>query len=305
MKPSKHKFFSLLSFVLIFSCGTKVTTGANGTIDPADNVDDGNSDDATGISVEKNDFGVIGDVFPTGVEPERATCFGQSPVMPQYLKEFCESSTAQEHRADFKTFTEKICDDATYINLFRDACTWTGDDKPERFFRVIEHTDLKDSSTQQFYFLAGFSTTVNGPVNRLIDQWYLRFQDSEAFKRNYSSIENSTVLSADINKDEGIINYKAQLVSSSATASYTGRSNIAPISEHLTVVYDQALKDMVLVKEHRYMMFYVPIDADHTRIVGLDEKLIQDSGNHPVAYTNVLTVAKRRMTMEFENAPIE
>jgi hypothetical protein len=74
------------------------------------------------------------------------------------------------------------------------------------------------------------------------------------------------------------------------------------VSTNLYAFFDQAISDLVLIKKHRFMRLLRRQDDGHTRMIGIDEKLVGDSGNHVLAYQNLLNVLLQRMGRDYENA---
>lgn len=295
-------------FIMIASCGTRVDVGRNeekGNPVPPELQEKKQPEDE--ITVTEDEFGPAdnsGSQNSSNGSPIKLTCFGESPSTPAYLEDFCKNADAEQRKV-FATTFDLICEKKKLINLFRNACSYDGEGEQSKYFRILKNTDVKDQEAKEFYFLAGFSVTADSTIEDKFNLIYFGYSDQKAFVERYVEIENAHYYDAVVNKSKGEILYSAELASSAAVASFRGKIKLQRFSDDLAVVYNYSIGDTVVIKEHAYIIFIVKLPDNKTRVVAVDEKLVDDSGNHTIAFQTVLKVAKQRMNMEYENAKLD
>jgi hypothetical protein len=298
---------------MLLGCGTEVDVGHNTSYDPSKTNDsdlEGEDPEDEGAVIPNDavdgkplfaglNYTVVRD---QSIDPETTlTCFGVSPDVPDYVENFCQNASPLLKTRFAKSF-DYLCKKRQLINLFRPSCAWQGEDSIKKSFRIVERTDLADTSQQHFDFFAAFSVIVDSSQAEMIRILYDRFENPIEFRKKFVDIENSSITQTTVDRSNGLIDFFATLASSSATATFRGHIDLVKFHDDLSVVFDYDVGDLLLIQKHNYLMFYVPLGNSKTLIFATDEKNISDSGNHTIAYNTVLNVAKQRMTLEHTNA---
>src|SRR4051812_48854470 len=130
--------FAVIVLALFSNCGQKVDVGNNVNYDPSspstpgvDDLENGGKDNSKEETIDTPVDLFAGLNYTTspaeGIDPNvRLTCFGPSPVVPNYVQEFCDKAD-DKFKTRFATSYKKLCEDRTLVNLFRPSCSWTGE----------------------------------------------------------------------------------------------------------------------------------------------------------------------------------
>jgi len=234
---------------------------------------------------------------PTGGTP--LTCYGPTPSLDADFAAFCAFPNDARRQA-FATAFDLVCNQRKLINLALAPCSWTGAGEKTKFRRVLQKTALDDQAAQDFRFLAAYAVTSE---SKLEDHaaLILREMNDPNYGQTFVTIKNSKVYDV-VAKPDGSFDYTADFASSAARVSFRANLSIAQITPRLWVAFDYAFDGFVLVKEHRFLRLLVRLDDKRTRLVALDEKLVSDAGNHPLAYQNLMDVLEQRMGRDHENS---
>lgn len=227
------------------------------------------------------------------------TCYGPAPSLDADFEAFCAFPNDARRQA-FATAFELVCSQRKLINLALAPCSWSGAGEKTKFRRVLQKTALDDQAAQDFRFLAAYAVTSE---SKLEDHaaLLLREMTDPNYGQTFVTIKNSKVYDV-VAKPDGSFDYTADFASSAARVSFRANLSIAQITPRLWVAFDYAFDGFVLVKEHRFLRFLVRLDDKRTRLVALDEKLVSDAGNHPLAYQNLMDVLEQRMGRDHENS---
>lgn len=274
------------------------TDGAPTSADGTSGADDG------GGASPANPGGGSGDAVPanggtTSGGGTALTCFGPAPALPPGFDAFCalEEPTI---RTAFAASFKRICEERRLLNLFLDPCGWKGVGPSDKFRRVLDKTALDAEASQDFAFYAAYSVTTESGLEAQTALVKRELEDPR-YADTFVIIKNSRVFDLAQNAD-GTYDYTVELASSSATVKFRAHVVFVPLSPDLTAVFDYAVSDKVIVKEHRFLRFIQRVDAGHSRIVAIDDKLVADGGNHVLAYQNLTDVLRQRMERDHENA---
>ncbi len=276
-----------------------VDAGAEGTTPTPT----GSSDAGDGASPSTTPGG-SGDAVPAqggGTQGSGAplTCFGPAPALPAGFEAFCalEEPTL---RTAFAASFKRICEERRLLNLFLEPCGWRGVGASDKFRRVIEKTALDAEASQDFAFYAAYALTTESGLEAQTALVKRELEDPN-YADSFVSIKNSRVYDLAQNAD-GTYDYTVELASSSATVKFRAHVVFVSLSPDLTAVFDYAVSDKVIVKEHRFLRFIQREGAGHSRVVAIDDKLVADGGNHVLAYQNLTDVLRQRMERDHENA---
>lgn len=263
---------------------------------------DGSTDGAGGGGAESgNGDGTGGTGGGAGTGAQALTCFGESPTLRPGFQAFCDD-LKPELRQIFAASYDLICNQKRLVNLILRPCSWNGASgaTSDKFRRVLAKTDIADVDTKDFSFLAAYGMTSESTPEEHV-ALILREMTDPNYATNFVTIRNSR-LHAITPRPEGGFDYSVEFASSAATVAFRAALYSEQFAGGLTAVYDYAISDEVLVKEHRFLRLIVAGDEGTSRIIAIDEKLISDGGNHQVAYQNLTDVLKQRMERDYENS---
>jgi len=268
--------------------------GGDGTGIFGDATDSGGDDEGNDDSDGGGDGGGDDGGYPL-------TCYGPNPNIPYDFQTFCDDIPG-DLKTEFATAHKVLCDDQRLINLaLYDVCSWHGDQADiTRRRKIFDASDATDTSIDWFYMLTAYSLTTFSSPSEHFDLIRREMRDP-AFTDTYFQVPNSIVTNR-IEYNSNSYSYHVSLANSAATVSFTANLKLWKISDVLSVVFDYAVSDKVIVQEHKYIRFIIDVGDGQSRIVALDEKKINDSGQHNVAYSNLISIIHKRMEKDFENS---
>jgi hypothetical protein len=234
-----------------------------------------------------------------GTGGAKLTCFGPAPALNANLKAMCDLPV-DDRRQAFASAFALICGERRLANLLLKPCSWPGGESQEKFRRVLAKTALDDQTTQDFAFLAAYGVTSESGLEDQV-ALILREMTDPAYADNFVTIRNSRVYDI-VPQPDGSYEYTAELNSSAAKVSFRARMSYVQVSPDMVVFFDEAISDLVLIKQHHFMRVLQRLDDGHTRMIGIDEKLVGDGGSHVLAYQNLMSVLLQRMGRDHENS---
>lgn len=303
---------ALITLGLCASCGTEVKVGANEdkARELQKQLTDGNSEDGTGdtcVSGANADGTCVDDTGSTGGNGSNTsgnngaalTCFGPAPALPTGFEQFCAITDATL-REQFATSFATICEQKRLVNLLLQPCSWTGSDGSEKYRRVLSKTALDDQQSKEFHFYAAYGLTTDSSLDEQKALVRKELEDPN-FGNTFVTIKNSRVFDRAHNADD-TYDYTVELANSSATIRFRAHVAIITLSPDLFAVFDYAVSDKVIIKEHHFLRFVSRLNTTQSRIIGIEEKVVTDGGNHVLAYQNLTDVVKQREERDYENA---
>jgi hypothetical protein len=267
---------------LVAGC-TKVSTGAND--DPRlvqggadeDGDDSGDGTDATGSC-----FGVV-----------------DAAKAPAAMQEFCADTPATIKSGFVKAF-KTMCDEHKLVGLAQPSCAWDGaKDKQSAYIRVLEKTDPSDAA-QEFTFFAAYAMAIKAAPEDFLDVIVKTYTDPD-FASTYVPIKNAHVEGGKGDAKSGL-DYTVELATSAAAVKFRGRSDIQRYKSGMIGVFDRAVGDKVLIVDNNALLLLIPAKDGGSLYVAVDDKKVEDSGNHRLAASSALALDKERMGNAFENA---
>ena len=277
------------------ACGNSVQVGAN-----AEKARELTKEQAS-ADANPSDDPVVGTPVAgaTAGQGANLTCFGAAPTLDAGLEKFCAIADPAI-RDSFATAFATICDEKKLVNLFLPPCAWNGAGTSDKHRRVIDKTALSDQASQDFRYFAAYSVNAQSSRDAMVALIKRELTDPD-YPKTFVAIKNSSITNVATNPD-GSIDYSVELANSSATIRFRARVVFAELTPDLVAIFDYGISDYVVVKEHHFLHFVRRIDDTSSRIVGIDEKVLADGGNHAVAYTNLTDVLKQRMERDYENS---
>jgi hypothetical protein len=215
--------------------------------------------------------------------------------LPVHAKAFC-AETPQEFRQPFARAFERLCVQRDIVRMMDAQCSWDGSSKLDAFFRVLEKTDLKDRSVMDFSMLAAFAVTIPRTPDEYLFAFYKGYEDPE-FKARLKRLDAFKLSNVMVDRNAGLIEYNVEAQTSAATAKFRGRIAVHKLSSGVIAIYDQAVADKVIVKEQRYLILLVPIGEKKSIVLAVDDKIVEDLGNHQIAYSTSVKINKERMEL--------
>ena len=264
---------------------------------PGEGEGDSNATDDDGESDGNgtNDGGGEG----SGSSGAKLTCYGPAPELKGGVQAFCDG-LGDDLKATFAKSYDWICNQRRLVNLFLRPCSWTGENGSEKYRRVLEKTDLQDMDLQDFHFLGAYGMTSQSTPEDHLSLIYREMTDL-SYDDRFVSIRNSRLYDIAPRPDGGF-EYSVEFASSAATVGFRAALH-AQTFGNLVAVFDYAIGGQTLVKKHHFLRLLLPgADAGTTRVIAVDEKVISDGGQHPVAYQNLTDVLKQRMERDYENS---
>lgn len=303
------KSYIFASALALTGCGTKVEVGEN------EDHGNPNSQDA---QVQQEDTVITGggQPVPTGSGGSGTgssgtgttgsggggtltlTCFGDNPTLPDNFQAWCDGMD-QGRRAVFSKAVDYICHQQRFVNLAYDACSWNGDAANiNKYWRTIE--DTTDSSIPDTNFVAAYSitteTNLTNQVQLIIDE-----MEDPNFDQTHTTIANSRIYDV-VPGDDGSFTYSAELASSAATISFRGQMEFEYYGDQFAVAYDYATTNKVIIKESKFLRFFIDLGDGRTRVIAVDEKLVGSGGSHAISRENIISVLNQRMKKDYENS---
>ncbi len=292
------------------ACGTEVDVGRNHELGRPQ-LQDGVTSDATGETPDTpipggdgpavDDDGTPFDPSSPGspAAPGAAlTCYGPAPSLPPEVATMCDT-VSDELKTEFAAALGLICQEHRLLNLVADACAYDGGDvKNHR--RILTATPLEDSASDRYDFFAAYSVKTPVSPMQMAGLIEAEMQDPN-FSANHRTIRNSRLYDV-VPLGPSFYEYSAELANSAATVRFRARLQVMPVSDKLTVVFDYDVGDRLLLIRHKFMRLLFADGFGGTRIVGIDEKAVEDGGNHLIAYRNLMDVLEQRMEKDYVNA---
>jgi hypothetical protein len=133
-----------------------------------------------------------------------------------------------------------------------------------------------------------------------VDLYYRTYIDP-AYPTQYVMIPNVKITNGTANRSAGTIDYSIQLATSAEEVSYRGHIDVRKLPSGAAVLFDQAVGDKVLIKNNAVLLLVVPQSAGSILLV-VDDKQVDDRGNHRVALSTASNLDKQRMEASYENA---
>ena len=268
------------------SCGTEVNVGRNS--DPAyfDSGDDFLSGDGS------QDGGSIG-----SGDAMALSCFGaaEESALPESIVDFC-ANTSEDIQANYQKIFNTICKERRLANLVNPQCGWDGEQELGSYLRVLERTDLDDTGIKEFDFYAAGSVRLPRTVDEYLWGFYEGYENPE-FRARLKVYDKVNLSNLAVDKEAGAIDYTVEIKTSAATVGFTGRVDVVRYDSGLVAVFDRAVKDFKIVKENRFVTLVAPTGENEIVVVIIDQKKVDDMGNHRIAYSSAIGFDKERMEL--------
>jgi hypothetical protein len=208
---------------------------------------------------------------------------------------FCDE-TPSDLKTPFARAYTRICEQRNIVRMMESGCAWSGEGKLDKFFRVLDKTDLNDRSVQDFSLLAAFSVNISRSPEEYLYAFYRGYDDPE-FKAQLKKLDAFKLSNVRVDREQGKVEYSVEAQTSAATAKYRGLITVKKLSTGMVAIYDQAVSDKVVVKEQRYLILLVPTGEKSSVVMAVDDKIVEDLGNHQIAYTTSVKINKDRMDL--------
>ena len=229
------------------------------------------------------------------------SCFGATLAdkVPAAMAEFCKDTPADLKTAFAKAF-KTMCDEHKLVGLAQPSCAWDGTAaKQSTYLRVLEKTDPTDPA-QEFTFFAAYSVAIATNPADFLDVLVKNYTDPN-FGATYVPIKNSHITDAKSDAKAGTLDYTVELATSAASVKFRGHSDIKRYTSGMIGVFDRAVGDKVLIVDNNTLLLLIP-NASGALYVAVDDKKVDDSGNHRLAASAATALDKERMGNSFENA---
>ncbi len=269
--------------VSMAACGTEVKVGRNSN--PSLFASDSDeflaaSSDATGGGASLN----LG-------------CFGQVPdaAMPATIVDLC-ASTPESIRSDYAKIFATLCDERRLVNLVQPECGWDGASELGRHLQVLERTDLDATEIKEFDFYAAGSATLTRTMDEYLQAFYRGYEDPE-FRARLKVYDKVKLTDVVVDRDTGRIDYTVEIKSSAATVGFTGEIHVIKYDSGLVAIFDRAVRDLRIVKENRFVTLLAPAVDGQLVVALIDQKKIDDLGNHRIAFSTSIKFDKERLEL--------
>lgn len=283
--------YPLVLFILLSACGTKVDTGRNSIPrPPAESGDDG--------SGKKLD------------ELGSQSCFGSSGDEPEILSLFC--ATLKDHQGHyFEKLTTLVCEEKKLYNLFLPECGWTGEagEKPASFILPIEHTELGDKKSGDFYYMSAYGLTLGKSKKSLKKLLLFAYSDPEGFKKKFIFPPSTKV----VPHEPGIFNdgqdqllvYDMEIKGSATKIGFSSELRGYEVKKHFEVITERLLTTKTRINMRRTIMLSFPLPDGRSKIVVLEEFDVQDGTLHDIAFDVLTRHDESRMRLFYDNYQIK
>jgi hypothetical protein len=226
------------------------------------------------------------------------TCFGTNPVLPTQFQTWCDNM--DENLASiFAEHVDYICNQKKLVNLTYEACAWNGTSDISKYKRTF--SDTQDTSVQDYSFFAAYSLTAHKTTDEFRDLYDQELLDPTGFEDDGNIQITNTTVTNQTKHTNGNYSYSVEFRSSAATISFSANIDYEN-HDGMMVVYDYDVADQVILKENRFLRFFIDQGDGTSRLIGLDAKIIGDGGNHAITRQNVLNVLELRMRKDYENS---
>jgi hypothetical protein len=263
-------------------CGTEVDVGRN--------------DQPELFQVEDNPQGSTGNADATaGAALLSCQDTLDAKGAPKGVDEFCASAPAK-FRGSFAKAFDLLCESQKALTMSVSGCAWDGSKDMNAFFRVFEKTDLTATSIQEFTFVAGSAVEIPRHVSEYENSFYKGYEDPE-FKAKLKKLDSFKLSNVEVDRNAGTIDYFVEAQTSAATAKFTGHIDVVKFPSGAMAIFDEAVADKVIVKENRYMILVLPTGENRSIVLAIDDKVVDDLGNHQIAYNTSVKVNKQRMEL--------
>jgi len=214
---------------------------------------------------------------------------------PKGVEEFCATAPAK-FRASFAKAFDLLCDSKKALQMTISGCAWDGSKDMNAFFRVFEKTDLTATSIQEFTFVAAYAVEIPRTVNEYENAFYRGYEDP-AFKAKIKKMDAFKLSNIQVDRNAGTVDYFVEATTSAATAKFTGHIDVMKFPSGAMAIFDEAVDDKVVVKENRYLILVLPVTDKRSIVLAIDDKVVDDLGNHQIAYNTSVKVDKQRMEL--------
>ncbi len=271
---------------LLSACGTEVDVGRNDQPELFRTPDDEGEEGSGGESSGEGSANALALNCTETVDQAE---------LSEHAAAFCDETPA-ELKTPFARAYNRICEQRNIVRMMESGCAWSGEGKLDKFFRVLEKTDLNDRSIQDFSLLAAFSVNIARTPEEYLYAFY-RGYDDPAFKAQLKKLDAFKLSNVQVDRDKGQVDYSVEAQTSAATAKYRGLIKVKKLSSGMVAIYDQAVSDKVVVKEQRYLILLIPNGEKSSVVMAVDDKIVEDLGNHQIAYTTSVKINKDRMDL--------
>lgn len=312
------------------SCGTKIDTGSNEEQARIQNQKQkdkvkalGGQGDDEELEIEVGDWGYGSEDAtgssggsgsdlppPSSSSGYKMTCFGSlapDQQLPPAFKKICEE-TPEDIQNDLSMAFNYICNEKR-VNWLYPPCGWNGEgdaDDRAKFMRIVDMTDLEDSSAQDFDFFAVSSATSFSTPAEHYELVKRELQDP-TFKDQFVTMDG-VIASNAVQIDETTMQAHLKIQSSAATSEMTveGKSfiDLDPDGKVIMIV-ERSIGDEVVILKHAVMRIYVEMPDGRSRIFVADQKKIDAAGQLSLAFQTIWESFDFRVRAEVENSKLD
>lgn len=239
-----------------------------------------------------------------------SSCFGSSAEEVVGLDVVCQALPAAE-RSHFDKLLKGLCDDKKATNLFRNECGWDGSKQDAgAYLRALEHTDLKNQATHDFYYLSAYSLTVRKTKQSLKQLLFLAFSQPAFFQENYIFPKNTKVTPHPAGVEK-VYNNAEKLVFDMDITGSVGATRFVnemigyDAGSGVEVVTERLLEAREGIKSRRSLQISRANPDGTHKIVVFEEYTVPDRGLHDIALELLYKHDLNRMKLFIDNAEIE
>lgn len=228
----------------------------------------------------------------------KVTCWGASSNPYPGFIDMC-NQFPQNLQDVFSEVYQSVCLEKTLVNLIFAPCGWSGDASTQsKYMRILDMTDL-ESPDSKFNINVAYAMTTEGTLEDHLELLDREFVDS-TFADTFDSLlgDNMTYRQK---MSEGNYQYTVEVVNSAMTIRWSGDILISQINEDMFVVFDYSTGNNLIVDSHVFFRAYIRDPNNKTRIIAVVQEVVDDGGNHIVAYENIISIIRDLMKDEFNN----
>jgi hypothetical protein len=268
---------------LCCACGTQVEVGRNSQPNLFAGAEDSFASDGNGQTFSADGLAL--------------SCYGEASQdqVPSSVLEFC-SELSPEVSSEFALAYKYLCETREVANMTRAQCAWNGEGEASSFLKVISYTDLDDTANKEFSYLSAGSVLIPRAAQEYLTAFYRGYDDPE-FKSKLKALDGFVLSDVSVDRQAGTVDYTVEAKTSAAVAKFTGHIDVLKSESGIIAMFDRAVKNKVLVVENRYLLLIVPIDQDYSVVLAIDDKVVNDMGNHRIAFNTSVDLNKARMEL--------
>lgn len=236
-----------------------------------------------------------------------SSCFAKVTELPETMTQVC-AELANGHHPKFAAIQDVLCQRKELSHLLKTECGWQGENSPSKFIKVINHTDLKSSGTD-FYYFGVYSLTLKRNNFSFREILRLAHSDPSGYKNFGYKLPKHTVITpiSPITNNNGIeeLSYRMDISASVGSTRFTSTMKSYQTDNGTDIIFDEADGIFDGIKKRNALTIAFELPDHRVKVLVLEEKEIPDRGLHNIAKKVLKGLDISRMRLYYENSLVQ